>query len=49
MVMSSLSQNITLPQTIAEVEALAAVRALEFARELGGLNLQSLKAIQSRS
>ena len=34
-VMASLSQQIPLPTTVAQVEALAAHRAVEFARELG--------------
>jgi len=34
-VMSSLSQQIPLPTTVAQVEAMAAQRAVEFAQELG--------------
>ena len=35
LVIASLSQNIALPHFVAEVEAMAAARALKFARELG--------------
>ncbi|KAL0007162.1 hypothetical protein SO802_008664 [Lithocarpus litseifolius] len=35
MVMASLSQKISLPQTVVEMETLAATRALEFSLELG--------------
>ena len=56
MVMASLSQKISLPQTVVELETLAATRAIEFSIELGfsmvileGDSKMVIKALQDNS